>query len=252
MGNTSSSPGGTPNANANSSGTGNNTNASNNTTSTSAGPTPAPQAIPTSTPSAPPAAFHSGLTPPPRSPSPPCPPTPPLLPYGGHLSPQNPHALSLPQAHDYSKTVVTRLILEARLAPFYRGLEDYDEELSEGEIGRLLSEMKEKDLVDGVANSVTESLKLEREPSGAVGSVKKKIGINRARENRLEEEKTERDKRERRAYIGALECPICFLVSLRSDYANVRTILPTSTPRDAVNNPCAQNALSKSSGVKRR
>lgn len=103
--------------------------------------------------------------------------------------------------------------MEARLAPFYRGLEDYEEDFTEADIGRLLNELREKDYEEGVNNSVTEALKAEREPNGAAGSIKKKIGIHRARENRLEEEKMERDKRERRAYIGAVECPICFLVS---------------------------------------
>jgi len=152
------------------------------------------------------------LTPPARTPSPPCPSTPPLLPYGGHLSPQNPHALSLTQAHDYSKSVVTRLILEARLAPFYRGLEDYDEDYTEESIGKILHDLKEKDYEEGVANSVVEAMKAERESASTVGTVTKKIKINRAKDSRLEEEKVERDKRERRAYLGALECPICFLV----------------------------------------
>ena len=156
--------------------------------------------------------FHSGLTPPARAPSPPCPSTPPLLPYGGHLSPQNPHALSLAQAHDYSKSVVTRLILEARLAPFYRGLEDYDEDFTEESIGQILHDIKEKDFEEGVANSVVEAMKAERESTSAVGTMTKRIKIHRAKDTRAEEERAERDKRERRAYLGAVECPICFLV----------------------------------------
>lgn len=128
------------------------------------------------------------------------------------MSPQNPHALSLAQAHDYSKTVVTTLIMEARLAPFYRGLEDYDEDYTEESIGKLLTELREKDFEEGVSNSVVEAMKAEREPASGIGSVTKKIGIHKNRENRVEEEKAERDKRERRAYIGAVECPICFLV----------------------------------------
>ena len=142
--------------------------------------------------------FHSGLTPPERTPSPECPPTPPLLPYGGHLSPQNPHALILPQAHDYSKTVVTQLILEARIAPFYRGLEDYEEDFTEEDIGRLLNELREKDFEEDVQNTVTAALKAERKGQ-------------RIR-TPMDDEKLDR---ERKAYMPAVECPICFLVSTR-------------------------------------
>jgi len=128
------------------------------------------------------------------------------------LSPQNPHALSLAQAHDYSKSVVTTLIMEARLAPFYRGLEDYDESYTEESIGKLLTELREKDFEENVPNSVVEAMKAEREHATGIGSVTKKIGIHKNKESRVEEEKAERDKRERRAYLGAVECPICFLV----------------------------------------
>ncbi|ODO03370.1 zf-C3HC4 type zinc finger protein [Cryptococcus wingfieldii CBS 7118] len=155
--------------------------------------------------------FHSGITPPTSPPSPPAPSTPTLLPYAGHLSPQNPHCLSLPQAHDYSKSVVTRQILDGKLAPFYRGLEDYEEDWTEDDIIRELNEQREKDYEEGVANSFTERLREEREGSGGMGQVTKKIGINKGRETRREGEKEEREKREKRVYRNAIECPICFL-----------------------------------------
>jgi hypothetical protein len=157
--------------------------------------------------------FHSGLTPPARTPSPPPPSTPPLLPYAGHLSPQNPHALSLPQSHDYSKTIVTGLIMEAKLAPFYRGLDDFEEEWTEEEIAKILHDVREQDIEEDVKNSVTERMKEERELNKGVGSVTKKM-IHRKSDARKDEEGNEREKRERRAYIGAIECPICFLVRL--------------------------------------
>jgi len=49
--------------------------------------------------------------------------------------------------------------------------------------------------------------------SKGAGSVAKKM-IHRKSDARKDEESEERDKRERRAYIGAIECPICFLVRL--------------------------------------
>ncbi|CAK9786938.1 hypothetical protein CC85DRAFT_328766 [Cutaneotrichosporon oleaginosum] len=131
--------------------------------------------------------------------SPPPPSTPLLMPYGGHLSPQNPHALGLPQAHDYSKTIVTALILDQQLAPFYRGLDDYEEDWSETEVSNALAETREKDFAEQVENSATSRLRQERET------------IARGRRLSHEAERAERQRREEKAYLGALECPICFL-----------------------------------------
>jgi len=188
--------------------------------------------------------FHSGLTPPLPPLSPPPPPTPPLLPHGGHLSPQNPHALSHPQAHDYSKNVVTRLILDGKLAPFYRGFEDWEEEYGEEDIARTLTEVREKDYSDGVGNSVTEAMKLERGAGGGMGSMAKKIGMHRNRQNRMEEEKDERERRERKAYIGATECPICFLVRRRIGYG-INSILMTDQnyPPNINTSRCCQQPI---------
>ena len=101
--------------------------------------------------------------------------------------------------------------MEAKLAPFYRGLEDFEEDWNEEDIAKVLNETREQDLKDGVANSVTERLKEEREGAGGIGSVTKKM-IHRHKDTRREEESQERERRERRAYINAVECPICFLV----------------------------------------
>ncbi|GMK58795.1 hypothetical protein CspeluHIS016_0602370 [Cutaneotrichosporon spelunceum] len=131
--------------------------------------------------------------------SPPPPPTPLLMPYGGHLSPQNPHALGLPQAHDYSKVIVTALILDQRLAPFYRGLDDYEDDWSEAQVARELEETREKDFAEQVENSATAQLREERET------------IARGRRLSHEAERAERQRREEKAYLGAIECPICFL-----------------------------------------
>lgn len=103
--------------------------------------------------------------------------------------------------------------MEAKLAPFYRGLEDFEEEWTEEEIAKILHEVREKDIEEGVANSVTERIKEEKEVGSGIGSVTKKM-IHRKGDARKEEENQEREKRERRAYIDAVECPICFLVRL--------------------------------------
>lgn len=134
-------------------------------------------------------------------PPPPTPQTPVLMPYGGHLSPQNPHALSHPQAHDFCKEVVCELILDQQLAPFYRGLDDFEESWTEDDVKRELKEVREKDYDDDVDNSFTRRLKDERDPA-----IKAKWGSP--------DEVAERWHREARAYLGAVECPICFLVGL--------------------------------------
>lgn len=92
-------------------------------------------------------------------------------------------------------------------------MEDFEEDWTEEDIGRILTEMREKDYAEGVANSYTERLKEEREGGSSLGNMTKKMGIHKSKELRKEGEKEERERRERRAYLSAVECPICFLVS---------------------------------------
>lgn len=92
-------------------------------------------------------------------------------------------------------------------------MEDFEEDWTEEDIGRILTETREKDYAEGVANSYTERAKEEREGGSSIGNVTKKMGIHKSKELRREGEKEERERRERRAYLNAVECPICFLVS---------------------------------------
>lgn len=145
---------------------------------------------------------------------------------------------------------MTKLILEGKLAPFYRGLEDVEEDWDENKISEVLEELREKDYEEGVANSVVAKMKEEREPtSHGVGSVVKKIGIHKGRDLRVQEEKEERDRRERKAYSKTEECPICFLVSLSPVHdtmvAEPRTIRITLTLPDVASNPSAPNVSSR-------
>ena len=112
--------------------------------------------------------------------------------------------------------MVTRLIVDGKLAPFYRGIEDWEDSYEDEDIAGVLQQVREKDYAEGVGNSVTEAMKLERDGGNGMGSVAKRIGMHRSRLMRMEEEKEERERRERKAYVGAMECPICFLVSLLS------------------------------------
>lgn len=108
------------------------------------------------------------------------------------------------------------------MAPFYRGLEDFEEDWSLDDIGKRVDELRETDLKEGVTNSVTERMKEERGGSaGGVGSVAKKIGIKVAKSSREREEREAVLEREKRAYMNATECPICFLVSLLSVFTSL-------------------------------
>lgn len=100
--------------------------------------------------------------------------------------------------------------MEAKLAPFYRGLEDFEEDWSLDDISTRIDELRENDLKEGVSNSVTERMKEERGPAG---SVSKKIGIKSSKAGRDAEERVAVLAREKEAYKNATECPICFLVS---------------------------------------
>jgi hypothetical protein len=137
--------------------------------------------------------------------------------------------------------------MEAKLAPFYRGLDDFEEDWTEEQVAKALQEVHEQDVEEDVKNSVTERIKEEKELSKGAGSVAKKI-IHRKSDARKDEEGHERDKRERRAYIGAIECPICFLVRPRTGkIADNSTTHPISTLPGAVSNQSVPNALFRSS-----
>ena len=179
--------------------------------------------------------------------------TPLLLPHAGHYSAQNPHALSHPQTHDFNRLVVSKLILEERLAPFYRGLEDFEEDWTEEDVWERLAEVRERDFEENVANTWVARAKLEREET-VTGAVKRAIVKDKG-------DREERERREKKAYIGATECPICFLVSRNHPIVFTvpgdglalmrRTTHPTSTPRDAANNRFVPNASSRSSAPNR-
>lgn len=104
--------------------------------------------------------------------------TPPGLVDGGHLNPQGQYATRPIESQDYNHIIVKHLIIEKKLAPFYRGLEDYEEEWGEEEVVGALRELRGGGKTDGAGATMSE-----------------------------------RERREAIAYKGATECPICFLVS---------------------------------------
>jgi hypothetical protein len=235
---------------------------------------------------------------------------------GGHLHPQGLYALRPVAQQDYSGIVVKGLIVEKKLAPFYRGLEDYEEEWGEEEVITALKEVRASQAVQAeaeaaataaVAASGTSSSGAPggvdelgstpgtSSPGGSTsggggsssitaGSIKKglksavsgvvthKSALTTAAAQKEKEEREresrqvdlgERERKEARAYRGAVECPICFLVSeesllwlralpVETLIRSRSTIRPISTRRDAVNNPSVRNVLFRSRGRKRR
>lgn len=166
----------------------------------------------------------------------PSPPTPPGLVDGGHLHPQGLYSLR-PAAQDYSHPVVKGLIIEKKLAPFYRGLEDYEEDWTDDQVVTGLREVRqaqaqqaEQEAADELANAAGTNMTL---PTGstsnsagsgsgsgsgvgasAAGSIRKglKIAVGGKEKREEKERSADRERKEARAYKGAVECPICFLV----------------------------------------
>lgn len=157
----------------------------------------------------------------------------------GRLTPQGVYT----GPKDWNNAIVTQLIIERRLAPFYRPLEEYEETWDDDQI---LAAMKSPPEAE---SGHSESSSVRHEPSHANGS-KGSHGKRPA----LAKEVVRCP--EAAIYRGAVECPICFLVRYHcySPYiswltAQLRsTTHPISTTRDAVTRPSAQNASFKSSG----
>ncbi|KAF9347233.1 SNF1-interacting protein, partial [Mortierella sp. NVP85] len=105
-----------------------------------------------------------------------------LLPHGVYSGPQ-----------DYDFRIVQRLILQRKLAPFYKGLEDWDD-------NEDALEEKAKQLKTAAAPSAASS-------GARQGHARTTSTQSQTRANHM----TEAERDMRRLYQGAIECPICFL-----------------------------------------
>ena len=94
---------------------------------------------------------------------------------------------------DWNQPIVSQLIVARKLAPFYRPLEDYEESWDEDQILAARKELPDPDNADSVTRieAAATSHRSKRPPS-----VK------------------EPSRADALVYRGAVECPICFLVSL--------------------------------------
>jgi hypothetical protein len=113
----------------------------------------------------------------------------------GHLSPQG--IYTGPQ--DWNQPVVGKLIVDRKLAPFYRPLEDYEPEWDDETI---LRNRKLKPGEEALPPPVTIPVSGPTPTSGK-SSVKGKGVADRRESARMSEAEV---------YHGATECPICFMV----------------------------------------
>jgi hypothetical protein len=163
------------------------------------------------------------------------PPTPAGLVDGGHLTPQGLYALR-PAAQDYSHQIVKGLILDKKLAPFYRGLEDYEDDWTDEQVMTGLKEVRAAQAEQEAAQQQEqEALAPLAGSSGtaggsgglAAGTLKKGLKIvGGGKDKREEKEKlADRERKEARAYKGSVECPICFLVCLLCYHSEFRLLI---------------------------
>ncbi|KAG0048217.1 SNF1-interacting protein [Gryganskiella cystojenkinii] len=122
-----------------------------------------------------------------------------LLPNGIYTGPQ-----------DYDFRIVQRLILQRKLAPFYKGLEECaDSEDAQQEQKEKLLRAANNAGSSSSSSSSASSSKQQRPLSTSVTMPStSSMQTHSAHSNYLE---AERERELRRLYQGAIECPICFL-----------------------------------------
>jgi hypothetical protein len=112
-----------------------------------------------------------------------------------------------PGPQDWNQAIVAQLIVQRKLAPFYRPLEDYDESWSDEQI---LASRKERSESPEMPNN--------NETAPAIPSSKPDVGSSfRSHGKRPSTHKEVAKFSEVAIYRGAVECPICFLVRLVSN-----------------------------------
>lgn len=146
---------------------------------------------------------------------PPLPPIPSTFVDGGFLLPLSNVYPASPQ--DWAHPVVQHLILSRRLAPFYRGLEDWEESWSHEEVASALNSSRTARLK--AVKDLEAKEKLEKEEAERVGAGRK---AGKSKEGQGMDAKGKREAaeavgwdvraREAERYLGqTAECPLCFL-----------------------------------------
>ena len=104
---------------------------------------------------------------------------------------------------DWNTQVVSQLIVDRRLAPFYRPLEDYEDDWDDDRILAARKLLPESDVATSESTA-----RAEHPPAPSPQPRSNTSQINR-RPGTLKEP----SRPEALVYRGAVECPICFLVS---------------------------------------
>lgn len=128
----------------------------------------------------------------------------------GYLTPQGIYT----GPRDWNQSIVTQLIIDRKLAPFYRPLEDYEDDWDDEQILAAMKEPQQPDGPDGEptitrADSMHSSMSSRthhKRPSAASKELARHPEVA--------------------VYRGAVECPICFLVRpvvLRRHYTNLNS-----------------------------
>jgi len=142
---------------------------------------------------------------------------------------------------DWNESVVGRLIVDRKLAPFYRPLEDYDESWDDEKILAARKEPPSPSTADGESSHGSR---------GDHASISSRYSHHHKRSATVKDPTVNP---EAAIYRGAVECPICFLVRAHCYHRRLRhfsrlllsTTHQTSIARDVATRLYAQSALFK-------
>lgn len=101
---------------------------------------------------------------------------------------------------DWNHAIVTQLIIQRKLAPFYKPLEDYDDSWDDETILAARKEFPDR-ADEPVATSDSQSRTVD--PAGSARAASPRRPTSLKEPSRIPEAAV---------YRGAVECPICFLV----------------------------------------
>ncbi|KAI7819491.1 hypothetical protein BC939DRAFT_459943 [Gamsiella multidivaricata] len=117
-----------------------------------------------------------------------------LLPHGVYSGPQ-----------DYDFRIVQRLILQRKLAPFYKGLDDWDD----SEDAQEEKEKQQQQQLNRASNTTTTPI---LNTNTATATTTAGTAPHHHPHHHQQHRMSEAEREMRRLYQGAIECPICFLV----------------------------------------
>jgi hypothetical protein len=135
----------------------------------------------------------------------------------GYLTPQGVYT----GPRDWNQSIVTQFIVDRKLAPFYRPLEDYDESWDDDQI---LAHMKEPQPQENIDSDQSGT----RADAASIVSSSSRTHNKRPSASSREVIKDQPRHPELGIYRGATECPICFLV--RPDCGLIASLSYTMLP----------------------